>query len=305
MTFQQLEYVITVAENRSFSKAAKALFIAQPSLSQYIKNIEENLGTKLFDRSVNPVRLTYAGEIYVENAKKILELKLDMDRKIADITNLKEGTLRVGATAFRTMGFVSEVLGKFQKKFPGIKIEVMEGPRVYLESECVKGNIDLFIATLPVTEKNFDYDILMEEKIMLAVPEHYSVNKYIGEMNLNMKSALKKVSLELFKNEPFVLLRPEQNLHRLAVKLCKKAGFSPKITLENGAMESALQMVSGGMGITFASDAVMNKRESGRNIVWYSIDDDEARRYIAVVYKKNKEISGAAREFLSIMKATI
>lgn len=305
MTFQQLEYVIAVAEECSFSKAAKRLFIAQPSLSQYIKNIEESVGVQLFDRSTSPIQLTYAGKTYVEYARKILDMKEQLDAKMEDISKLKEGYLKIGLSTFRTFYFMPKALKVFQDKYPGIRIELVEGPRAYLEDECLKGNIDIFITTLPGNETYFAYEVLMEEKILLAVPKDYKINKDLKTEGLIYEDGFPKVNLCKFKNEPFVLLRPEQNLHRLAIRLCKRAGFKPNISIENGGMDSALTMVLGGVGITFVSDNISRDDSLMKSLVYYKLDDGEAKREIAVVYKKNRNLSQVGVELIDIIKSVI
>ena len=110
---QQIEYVLTLAEQRSFSKAAQKLYVSQPSLSQYIINLEKQIGTSLFDRSTSPVRLTTAGEAFVETARQIKALEDNFTNRISDLENLRTGSVRIGASSFRSSCMLARSIAAF------------------------------------------------------------------------------------------------------------------------------------------------------------------------------------------------
>lgn len=309
MTFQQLEYILVVAEERSFSKAAKKLYIAQPSLSQYIISIEKSIGIKLFDRSVNPIKPTYAGEVFVKYAREILQLKKQLDDSMADMAYLKGGRLGVGVSHLRNSNLMPEVLPRFKERFPNVTLEIIEGSIAELELETNNGNIDIFIGSLPIGD-NFSYEVVDEENLLLAVPPSHPINKkYINKKKLEEVSDLLiediEVDLKEVKDEPFVLLRPEQNLHRTAVKLCKKAGFNPNIQIENKTIDSTIAMVLAGLGVSIIPDSVVRYGNLAHNPVYYTIKDDEAKRKLVVAFKKNKELSKSAMEFVGVLKEVL
>lgn len=309
MTFQQLEYVLVVAEERSFSKAAKKLFIAQPSLSQYIISIEKNIGVQLFDRSVNPIKLTYAGELFIKSAREILKLKKQLDDSMAEISHLKNEKLAVGVSHLRNSSLMPQVLPKFKERFPGVDLELVEGSIAELEVETVKGNIDIFIGSLPIGD-NFSFEVVDEEKLLLAVPPNHIMNKKMIKSKKSKDSSKQLiedavVDLRDVKEEPFVLLRPEQNLHKMAVKLCKKAGFNPKIQIENKTIDSTIAMVIAGLGISIIPDSIIRYGNLAHNPVYYAIKDEDAKRNLVVAFKKNKELSKSAMEFIGVLKEVL
>lgn len=303
MTFQQLEYVLVVAEERSFSKAAKKLYIAQPSLSQYIISIEKNIGVQLFDRSVTPIKLTYAGELFVKSAKEILKLKKQLDDSMADMADLKSGRLVVGVSHLRNSSLMPQVLPKFKERFPGVNLELKEGSIAELEVETVNGNIDIFIGSLPIGD-SFSYEVVDEEKLLLAVPPNHPINEKYKKVSKGLIEEI-VVDLKDVEEEPFVLLRPEQNLHKMAVKLCKKAGFNPKIQIENKTIDSTIAMVLAGLGISIIPDSIIKYGNLAHNPVYYTIKDDEAKRKLVVAFKKNKELSKSAMEFIEVLKEVL
>ena len=179
MDFRKLQYMLKVAEEKSFSKAAQKLYIAQPSLSQYIQKLELQLGVQLFDRSTNPLRLTYAGELYAETAKNILNLKDQLSNQMEDISNFKKGRLTIGLSAFRSTYVMPKILPRFHEKFPGIDVVLVEGNSVKLEELAIKGITDISLMTLPIKENFFSYEPILSEKILLAIPPQHPACKEI------------------------------------------------------------------------------------------------------------------------------
>ena len=116
-TSQQIEYVLTLAEEKSFSKAAQKLYVTQPSLSQFIKNLEKELRVPIFDRSTSPIRLTPAGEAFVNAARKIKAIEDELNQQIADLTNLNTGDLRIGTSPFRASCLLPKSIAKFQELY--------------------------------------------------------------------------------------------------------------------------------------------------------------------------------------------
>lgn len=142
MELRQFTYVNKVAECGSITKAAAALFISQPALSNYISKVEEELGVRLFDRSANPLILTYAGEQYLKRTKKILAQIDDMDREMRDITHHLRGRLRIGFPNERIIYMLPLILPPFKKRFPGIDVIVVSGPGNQLVDKLRSGDVD-------------------------------------------------------------------------------------------------------------------------------------------------------------------
>ena len=143
MTPQQIEYVLLVAQLRSFSKAAQKLYITQPSLSKYIINIERQLGTEIFDRSTTPISLTAAGEAYVATARQIKAAQDDLANRIADMQNLRAGTLKIGASTFRTSYMLARSISQFCREHAGVEVSIADNNSENLKEMLRAGQIDL------------------------------------------------------------------------------------------------------------------------------------------------------------------
>lgn len=129
MNTKQLQYVLTLANEGSFSKAADVLNITQPSLSQYIKKIEREVGAELFDRTNGDVRLTDAGRAYIDIGRKMLDLKHQLEEQLSDIAVFKSGTISIGISAHRSVALMPSVVYAFKNLYPGITLQIIEKKR--------------------------------------------------------------------------------------------------------------------------------------------------------------------------------
>ena len=169
MEIRQFTYVSMVAECGSFTKAAARLFITQPALSNYINKLEEDLGVRLFDRSVTPVKLTYAGEQYLEYAKNGQILVEGLQRKMRDISQNQTGRLRLGFPSERIIYMLPLLLPVFQKEYPGVRIETVNGSGERLTEALMTGDVDFVFMPVRNTRKGIgQYKVSDEELVLVA-----------------------------------------------------------------------------------------------------------------------------------------
>ena len=154
MTQRELIYIKTVADEKSISQAAKKLFIAQPSLSQYIKRIEDSLGTPLFNRASTGLTLTYAGEKYYHMALQILKMYENFELEISDINNMKTGRIHIGITSHLGTVVLPGILPRFMEQYPSIEITVTEETSDRLEALLTAGKVDFIITHAPKESAN-------------------------------------------------------------------------------------------------------------------------------------------------------
>lgn len=304
MYFRQLEYVLTVAEERSFSKAAKKLFIAQPSLSQNIQSIEAQLGTQLFDRTTSRLELTYAGEKFVETARSILDLNDTLLRQIGDIADCKKGRLTVGISLIRGSLLLPAVLPLFHQKFPGIELILMEGSSRELEEYTEKGVTDLIILTLPIKKDCISYETLLTEEILVAIPPNHPLCARISDKNINLEHP-PQIEFKDIATESFVLLKPGSRLRQTVNDLFKTAGSVPKISCEAENIVTLHRLVAAGMGLTFIGESVARFDRMAKPPVYFSLKEPHITRSLAVAYRDGRYINKVAREFIAILKEVL
>ena len=149
MTSRELEYIKTVADEKSISSAARKLYIAQPSLSQSLQRIEENLGAKLFNRTPSGLTLTYAGERCYQMACQVLKIYSDFEAEISDINQLKTGRIVMGTTNHLGTVILPEILLEFKENSPSVELEILEDNTGNLEAKLLTGAMDFALLHAP------------------------------------------------------------------------------------------------------------------------------------------------------------
>lgn len=314
MTPQQIEYVLAVAEERSFSKAAKRLFVTQPSLSKFIINLENSLGVMLFDRSSSPITITEAGNIFIETANRMKALEEDMSLKLSDLVGMRNGTLKIGTSTFYSANMLTKTVVQFHKRYPDIQISIYEDSSGNLEELISRGELDIIIGNSVVDNELYNAEELCDEKMYLAIPYDREVNKSLTDFALSandIKTNSEKlfmnkfVSLDTFKNERFIFYNNTDYRCQIAKKICRNAGFTPFVAFRSNSIETIFSFVRQGIGAAFVPDTYVKFVDMSNHPVYYAIDNFESEGNIKLIYKKNKYLSRAAVEFCNILRALI
>lgn len=295
MDIRHLQYVLKVAEEKSFSRAAEKLHIAQPSLSQQILKLEQQLGVKLFDRSTSPLELTYGGERFIEMAGQIIDQMEQLRKEMEDVAELKKGRMVVGSLPITGSHMLPAVLPIFQKKFPGIEVVLMEETTSHLEELTAKGKTDFTLLTLPLQEEGLVYEPVVTEEILLAVPPGHKLAR---------KGKIHGVNLSSLQGAPFILLKRGQGFRQIAMDLFQQAGFEPNIIFESSNIEMVQSLVASGMGLAFVPSMVARSGWTADQPVYRQIKEHPTRT-IVVAYRKGRYLSRAAREFIGILQQTV
>lgn len=229
MDLKQLEYMIKIAEENNITKAAEKLFITQSALNQQLLKLEKELGTQLFVRSRNNWHPTHAGEIYIDNAKKMVRIKKDTYNQINDLMDIKKGKLSIGLTPERGPEMFASIYPTFYKKYPNIKVEPIELPVKQQQHEILIGNLDIGFVTLQDYQKtNDEYIQIGLEEIILAVPKGHPLAHIGGKLG----DSLPEISLDRFKNDTFALMQKGSTLREIYDNLTTALDFNPYILLE-------------------------------------------------------------------------
>jgi DNA-binding transcriptional LysR family regulator len=314
MTPSQIEYMLVLAEERSYSKAAKRLFVTQPSLSQMISNLENQLNVQLFDRSTSPIRLTQAGEIFVEYAMKVKFEEKNMVKRLSDLQELKTGTLKIGTSPFRSSCLLSKSIAEFQKLYGGITVSVIEDDIQELENGILNGTLDLVICLTPLYAQNFHVEKLASEKIYLAIAKDNSINERLVDYRLTEEDIrvnspklfeTKPVQFSEFVKERFILLEDSEYDRELLPSLFEKMNCEPRITLSTKYVETAFAFTLSGLGAAFIPDTYIRFGNISNHPYYYEISDKRTENTIVLLSKRNSYLSRAAMEYCMILKQLI
>ena len=241
MDIYQMKYVLALAKHHNFTQAAESCYISQSSLSQQIARLEKELGVRLFDRTTRTIRITEAGQAYVEMAEKILRDVDALEQTMATYAGFLRGTINIGAiTALERIGF-SQLVTDFYSRYPNLTLNIYQGKSLSLLESLEKGNIDIAFVTQP-REHNFphiDFQLVGKDEYSLILSDKHPL------------AQREEVDLGELKEEYFILQHPDQSVSGLCMQACAEAGFTPKVISRIETVSIAMNLARQGLGIVF------------------------------------------------------
>ena len=295
MNINQLRYFVTAAENRSFSKAAAKHFISQTAVTQQIQALEESLGVTLFDRSTRPIKVTPAGNLFLVDAKAILERVNYSINRVQEASVGFVGNLRIGYTKGYERSKLSNTLRAFHDKYPNVLISCYRCDTDTLATGLQNNEFDI-IFTWDSTELSKDRSIAAHviERSPLVVAL-YNSHPFSG------RTFLKRSEL---RSEDILFMTHSRDADSIGdrhfYELYYKAGYKPNITFRSNDMESILMMVAAGEGISVLPGYVTEKLDNADNIIFIPlVGDEETVEIIAAwVNEENNPVLLRFAEFL-------
>ena len=312
--FQSMDYIYEVYKTGSFSKAAKNLYLTQPALSIAVKKEEKELGQPIFERTSASITLTEAGKAYIDSIAQIKNIETSLRRYCNDLSDLKTGTIRLGASNFILSQIALPLISSFSSQYPGIQIDVREAPSLVLKNKLLNEELDVIIDPMDFDNGMFSVRPLLDDYFLLAVPKSYSVNESLTSyalthheicQNIHLKDSFPTVPLEKFSEEPFLLLRPESITYERAMKLCSLSDFTPQIRFYLDQLITSYHFVREELGIAFITDNVVKRNPPDKSVVFYKLNPELAKREISAVCKKNRYISKASLEFIKMAQRSL
>lgn len=297
MDFHHLKYFVEVADQKSFSKAARNLHISQSAISRTIKALEDELGVILFMRNAKAVELTDGGTIFLTHAKRIVfmfeHLKTDFENEF----KLEQGSIHIGLPPITDAPIFAKLLGGFKKSYPQIDLELFEHGSKKVEISVQEGLIDIGIICTEPQVKDFEFFFLTSDPLNVILPKD------------NPLAQEKEISLRQLTSEPFVLYRDDFNLHDEITKACKKVGFQPKIIFETSQRDLMLQTVSANLAIALLPSRLCPNESDNttisKNVVVRPLINPEITHTLYVIWKKGHYLSHASQLWLEFVKSHV
>ena len=247
MTYNQLKYVISVAENGSFSRAAKELFIAQPSLSNQIKALEEELGTPLFIRMHHNLKLTEAGHDFVLYSKRIINEFEHLQSLMQSYSSYSRGSLVVGTLSNAGYMGITETIMTFQRLYPKINVRLVMDHSDRLIDLLMTQEVDIAVLDTneaALKENDFQYVQLEEEPFVVILPKNHHL---VGRTALQLKD---------IKNEKIILPQDGSHAHSVISGALQSEGEQLRLCGQCSSTEGCIQMVGCGFGISVIPSSI-------------------------------------------------
>jgi LysR family hydrogen peroxide-inducible transcriptional activator len=287
MEINQLRYVCAIADTGNFSRAAERCQVAQPSLSQQVLKLEEDLGVKLFDRLGRSIRLTEAGRAFIPHARAILE-QMDVARSsVAEKHADLRGSVTVGVIPTIAPYLMPGYTAGFAKKFPDAKLRIIEETTSVLIDGLRDLSIDAAILALPLRHKDLELFPIRTEPLFAVLKKNHP------------RASARSMSLKELRGEPFVMLRDGHCFRDLSINTCARARVTPKIAFESGQFSSLLGMVAAGVGVSLIPEMAIDRNAGCRYV---RISDASATRTIVAAVLRGRSFNRVQDAFVSAIR---
>ncbi|MEE1888112.1 transcriptional regulator CynR [Pseudomonas carassii] len=285
MLARHIQYFLAVAQHHGFTRAAAALHVSQPALSQQIRQLEESLGAQLFDRSGRTTRLTDAGEVYLRYARRAEQELLEARRAIHDVADLSRGSLRVAVTPTFTSYLVGPLVEAFHNHYPNITLNLSEIAQERMEALLLADELDVGIAFDEVHAQDIDTQPLLVETLAMVVGRHHPLAE---------KSA---VGPEALNDESMILLSSEFATREQIERYCRQHGIRPQVRMEANAVGAVIEVVRRTTLSTLLPAAVTLAHD---DLVAVALDPSRLQRAAVLIQRKGGYQSAAARAFIKL-----
>lgn len=290
MEMHQLRYVLAVARTGNFSRAAENCHVAQPSLSQQIQKLEEELGERLFERMKRHTRLTPHGELFVRRAVRILDEVDAAKREAGEARDLLRGTVSVGALPTIAPYLLPRVMAEFTAKYPGVEIIVQEDTTARLLKMLLAYELDFALASDPIEDGRLETKTLFAEELLLALPPRHPLARK------------PRMTISDLEGERLIVMKPGHCLGDQALGFCDRRGVKSAISFRSAQLETIQALVASGLGISLIPE--MAARRDARGIpVYRSLPAPRPMRQILAVWPKQRLPARAGSEFLKMVSA--
>ena len=288
MEMNQLRYVVAVARTGNFSRAAEQCRVSQPSLSQQIQKLEDELGERLFDRMKRQTKLTPAGAAFVRRAVRILEEAELALREASDARSLMSGVLTIGVLPTIAPYLLPATIGEFSRKYPGVEIVVQEDTTAQLLKYLTTYEIDFALASDPIEDARFSVRELLAEELLLALPPGHPLTR---------KRAVPAAAL---KGERLIVMREGHCLGDQVLGFCEQRDMKPTVSFRSAQLETIHALVSAGLGLSLIPE-MATRVERSDALEYRSIQAPKPERKILAVWPRQRPLGRAASVFLEML----
>ena len=284
---RHLRYFVAVAEELNFTRAAARLHMAQPPLSQQIRQLEDELGVRLFDRTKHEVRLTDAGSAVLAEARQTLAQADRVGIAARRVSEGVTGTLRVGFPGSFPHTTLPAILRAFRAKFPGVQLNLQECSTEEQLELLAAGKIDVGFVRLPVENAPESLAVrpILREPLILALPKRHPLARR------------SKVPVRALAREPFVLFprHAAPGLYDQIAAICRRARFKPAVAQEATQIQTIISLVSAGLGIAIVPLSMQTLHRE--HVVYRPLQGPSVMTEMAIAYEKDNP-SMALKSFL-------
>ncbi len=293
MNLRQLEAFVEVAECGSFSKAAKELYLTQPTISAHISSLEKELDARLFVRNTKEVSLSDCGQILYKYARQMVDIEKRIEEAFSGGHDDGKKCVTIAASTIPAQYLLPKILARFNEKYPGEQLKIMETDSTKVVEQVVDHQVDIGFTGTVLEKKHCRYIPFYKDELVIITPNTEEYRKKSPE------------DVSWIKNEAVIMREEGSGTRKEAEKQLKNLGISMEslnvvASIEN--QETIKKSVGRGMGISVLSKLAAEEEVNDGRILAFHIPQADDGRDINVVYNKNYQISSSAGRFLKVVK---
>lgn len=284
MDVRALRYFVEVVRQQSFTRAAEALFVTQPTISKMLRQLEEELGCTLLLREGRKLHLTDSGQVVYQRGLMILQEFKQLELEIGDINQLKTGELRLGVPPMVGMQIAGSV-SAFRQRYPGIALKIVESGGLTVQEAVLSGSLDLALTALPIDEQApLNTLTLMRHPLCVLVPR--------AEPWLSRVS----VSLAQVAQHPLLIFNEEFSLNRQLKKAFQRENLTPQIAVRSGQWDFLAAMVQAGMGVAILPEPICQRLDR-QSLLWLPLESELAWT-LGLIWREGSYLSRSAQAWI-------
>ncbi len=288
MELRQLRYLVALAEEQHFTRAAQRLHIAQPALSQQIAKLEREVGVRLVERTTRRLSFTAAGDLLLAHARRMLAEEAAARAELDDLVGLRRGHLDVGATQAMGPVDLAHLLVDFHRRHPAIELTVREALTVELHAAILADELDLAFVTSPPDHAATDsLEIAAEALVCVMATSHPLADR-------------RTISVADLRHDTFVMFARSATVRRKLDDAAREQGYSPDVGFETSDVTRIRALVSAGLGVAILPRSDAETRGPRVRIV--PLGDPGFVHTVYVTWRRTRRHSPAARAFLDLVR---
>lgn len=290
MDFSQLEIFLSIAEEKSFSRAAEKMLRTQPAISIAIKRLEEELGETLFDRSSKNGSLTEAGRILLSYAQRMINLRNESINAVSELRGMFRGRLTIGANESTSLYLLPPLLMEYRKRFPNIKIEVFRAVSEKIPLEVSERNLDFGFLSYDPMHPNLQSLEIHKDELALVVPPNHRLAKH------------KQITVKDLGEEQFVAHNVKTPSRTKIFELFEQHHTPLNICLELATLETIKEFVLLDVGIAILPRLAVEAEIKSGKLVEVQVKGMKIEKTLRLVFRREASLSHAAKSFLDLVK---
>lgn len=289
-----LKHLEAILETGSVLAASRRLYVSQPSLSQFVRRVEQDYGITIFDRQTTPWQLTEDGKTLLGAQRQMAEIERECRQRFADCRELKSGEIRIASTAYRTATLLNPVLSVFKQENPDILVRIEEGNTAEVLNIIESGHVDCGVVISSMVPESLEHVQVYSESVLIGLPGDHPYVK----AHPKPPERFDPLNLRNIAGTPFIIMKSGQAFHDYFYEICRANDAELPVTLETQSILTVPALISTGIGAALVPSTIVQDCLA-RGIAVYSPQPPFHANDVSIAWKKGRYRSHAARRFVA------